>query len=492
LTEDSAEPDAEPYSLTIGINSIITLEVTRQAIKIPVTLFTSNNCVITEKALIDSGAGGNFIDTHAVERLNLTQIRLSRPIVVRNVDGTQNSNGTITHRTQVDADVAGRPQCLSLLITKLGNQNLILGLPWLDKENPDINWRTGTLSWRPTNLTIVGDNNDKKGSDFTPPYLSLNALQEDFVLSLAETFEEPSLSPQESCLDIYKMKLSEQFEQTYGTKEEPQPLLEAYKKYAHVFNKKAAERLPKSRPYDHEIHLKPDFKPCKQPPYSLNPEQQDLVKKFIKENLEKGYIEPSKSPMGSPMFFVGKKDGKMRPCQDYRELNTETIKDAFPLLNINGILNRVQRAKWFALGDVFWGFNNILIKKEHRELAAFTTPFGHYQPKVMFFGLCNSPATFQRIMTHYLGDFINENWCFVYMDDILIIGETREQVRERTLKVLKVLSDEDLYLKIEKCKFEVQKVDYLGFTLTPGRVEMDRKKLAGINDWPSPKTLRQV
>lgn len=156
-------------------------------------------------ALIDSGAGGNFIDTETVERLQLARIELRRPIMVRNVDGTYNANGQITHRVLLDATTAGQRQTLSLLVTGIGKQSIILGLPWLIKENPDINYRTGQLQWRPTPLSIVEDNNDKEGGDsLKPPYLFLNSMacDDSFSISLAETFEEPGVSPNVSCLDI--------------------------------------------------------------------------------------------------------------------------------------------------------------------------------------------------------------------------------------------------------------------------------------------------
>ena len=127
-----------------------------------------------------------------------------------------------------------------------------------------------------------------------------------------------------------------------------------------------------------------------------------LAKEFIKENLEKGYIVDSKSAMASPLFFVGKKDGASRPCQDYQKLNNGTIKNAFPLPNIQDLLRDLQGATYFTKLDIRWGYNNIQIKKEDRWKAAFSTPFGLYEPTVMFFGMCNSPATFQRMMNHIL------------------------------------------------------------------------------------------
>ena len=192
----------------------------------------------------------------------------------------------------------------------------------------------------------------------------------------------------------------------------------------------------------------------------------ELAKTFVDENLKKGYIVHSKSPMASPLFFVGKKNGASRPCQDYRKLNEGTIKDAFPHPNILDLLRDLQEAKYFTKLDVRWGYNNFQIKPEDRWKAAFSTPFGLYEPTVMFFGLCNSPATFQRMMNHILWFEINEGWCKVHMDVVLMAAMTIKGLIDRTLCVLKVLEENDLYLKPEKCEFEKTKIEYLGYVIS--------------------------
>jgi hypothetical protein len=374
-----------------------------------------------------------------------------------------------------------------------------LGLPWLIKENPDINWTKGHLQWRNAALTVIRDDTVKKGGNFPKiPYLFDQTLdsRDPFLISLIETFEEPTIPADESSLDILRIKISDHFNQIYGkpeTKQSHQELVpKLYHQFIELFNKKTSERFPKPRPYDHEINLKPDFKPFKQAPYPLNPLQTKLAQDFIKENLDKGYIVKSKSPMASPLFFVGKKDGSYRPCQDYRKLNEGTVKDAFPLPNIQDLLRDLQGKQYFTKLDIRWGYNNIQIKPDHRWKAAFNTPFGLYEPTVMFFGLCNSPATFQRMMNHILWEEISEGWCKVYMDDILITADDLETLRKRTKQVLQILKTHDLYLKPEKCDFEKQQVDYLGFIIKPGEIAMDPSKLSGISDWPSPKTVKQV
>ena len=118
---------------------------------------------------------------------------------------------------------------------------------------------------------------------------------------------------------------------------------------------------------------------------------------WTKENLDKGYIRPSQSPMASPFFYVKKKDGKLRSCQDYRYLNEWTIKNAYPLPLISELTDKLAGTKYFTKLNVRWGYNNIWIKDKDQWEAAFKTNKGLFEPTVMFFRMCNSPATFQSM-----------------------------------------------------------------------------------------------
>ena len=130
----------------------------------------------------------------------------------------------------------------------------------------------------------------------------------------------------------------------------------------------------------------------------MSPNKQTELDKFLDEQLEKGYIEPSKSPLASPVFFIKKKDGKLRLIQDYRRLNTITIPNRTPLPLANDIINRLSGSNYFTKFDVRWGYNNIRIRAGDEWKGAFATHRGLFQPKVMFFGMTNSPATFQSLM----------------------------------------------------------------------------------------------
>ena len=153
---------------------------------------------------------------------------------------------------------------------------------------------------------------------------------------------------------------------------------------------------------------------------------------------------------------------------------------------------KASGAKYFTKFDIQWGYNNVQIKDGDQWKAAFKTNIGLFKPMVMFFGLCNSPATFQAMMNDILKDELSEGWVIVYMDDILIFSKTKEKLEEMTKKVLQQLRENDLYLKPGKCEFCKTRIEYLGLIIEEGKMMMDPGKLKGIRDWPIPKTVKQV
>jgi len=142
--------------------------------------------------------------------------------------------------------------------------------------------------------------------------------------------------------------------------------------------------------------------------------------------------------------------------------------------------------------DVRWGYNNIQIKKGDEWKAAFKTNHGLYEPTVMFFGMCNSPATFQAMMDSIFDDMISDSLIIVYMDDMFIFEKDLSPLITNTRSVLRRLQDNDLYLKPSKCEFHKMKIEYLGMIIEEGRISMDTSKLKGIQDWPIPSTVKQV
>jgi hypothetical protein len=175
-----------------------------------------------------------------------------------------------------------------------------------------------------------------------------------------------------------------------------------------VFAKESFDDLPEHKPWDHAVELAPDANPKSCKVYPLAASEQKELDAFLKENLESGRICPSKSPMASPVFFIKKKDGALRLVQDYRALNAMTVKNKYPLPLIPELIAKLRGAKYFTKLDVRWGFNNVRMKEGDEWKAAFRTNRGLFEPLVMFFGLTNSPATFQTMMDDIFEELISE------------------------------------------------------------------------------------
>ena len=155
-------------------------------------------------------------------------------------------------------------------------------------------------------------------------------------------------------------------------------------------------------------------------------------------------------------------------------------------------MDKIKDGKYFTKLDIRWGYNNIQIKEGDEWKAAFKTNRGLYEPTVMFFGMCNSPATFQAMMDDIFEDLIEEGIVIIYMDDMFLSTKTKEQLRENTRWVLQRLMENNLYLKPKKCEFCKEKIEWLGMVIEEGKITMDPGKLKGIQDWPAPTTVKQV
>jgi len=267
---------------------------------------------------------------------------------------------------------------------------------------------------------------------------------------------------------------------------------EEFHRWIKVFGKKQSERMLIRKIWDHAIDLKEGFIPRKGKVYPLSREEREEVREFVKEQLRKGYIRLSKSPQTAPVFFVGKKDGKKRMVQDYRYLNEWTIKNNYPLPLISDVLENIGTKKLFTKMDLRWGYNNVRIKEGDEWKAAFMTPEGSFEPTVMFFGLTNSPATFQAIMNELLRDLINMGKIAVFIDDIIVGTETEEGHDELVAEVIKRLEENDLYVKLEKCRWKVREVGFLGVEIGLEGIKMEKEKVKGVLEWLTPTCVKDV
>ena len=367
------------------------------------------------KVLVDSGATNNFIHPNFVKRMGLGQRELDKPKNIYNIDNTTNKAGQIMHYLNLAVTMGGTTKEMRFLITDIGREDVLLGYPWLATYEPRFSWRHGTID--EANLPIVLQTiKPNSPQDVITRYLSTEE-RDDIVRELEQEVggEPPTIRTTATELAIAAQQYTKAAE-----------IPEEYQQYAKVFSEEESHQFPLSRDFDHAITLKPgapDSISCKV--YPMMREEDMALDLWIDEQLEKGYIEPSISPYASSFFFIKKKDGKLHLVQDYRTINSYTVRNQYPLPLISDLIWDLGGAQLYTKFDVRQGYNNIHIKEADAHKAAFKTRRGLHQPKVMMFGLCNSPATFQAFMNDRyrrviakhdaLGTFIR-----IYMDDIAV------------------------------------------------------------------------
>ena len=274
-----------------------------------------------------------------------------------------------------------------------------------------------------------------------------------------------------------------------GKELEIQKQVQAYKilePYVALFSPQLGN--PPPRDLDFRITLNGTPLPKRHSPYPLSQEKKAAMIEQVTELLTRGAIEPSVSPWSSPILFVKKKEGTWRLCVDYRTLNSFTKPDAYPLPKMATLLRKIGDSRFFTKIDLHSGFHQIPVQAASREYTAFSTPesvqgHSHFQWKVMPFGLINAPAIFQRLMERTLANIPN---CIVYIDDILIYAYTKGQHDQVVKLVLQKLWDNKLYIKFSKCDFCKNTVTFLGHTITPGKLTLDKEKVKAITDWEAP------
>ena len=240
----------------------------------------------------------------------------------------------------------------------------------------------------------------------------------------------------------------------------------------------------------HDIPLVDDA-PVRQRYRRIPPSEYEAVKEPINQLLSTQVIRESSSPYASPIVLVRKKDGSLRMCVDYRQLNSKTRKDAFPLPRIDESLDALSGACWFSTLDLASGYNQVPVTEADRPKTAFCTPFGLFEWNRMPFGLCNAPSTFQRLMQRIFGDQQCQS-LLLYLDDIVVFSSSVEQHLERLRVVLGRLQAEGLKAKLSKCAFFQKEVHYLGHVISGQGVSTDQGKIEVVANWPVPTTVSEL
>lgn len=449
-------------------------------------------------AWIDCGAETNFIDPKIVTELQLPWKKKKDPYPLLNAEGQlfDYNDGVIDQETDhLKVDIQGRSQNISCDIIPLGERtDILLGMPWLERENPHIDWRNGQVTFPgdpKSDATTITTNNKrshtltkedgmgKRGTQRPPPPKGvrhkhkIGTRRKSEILGLLKKQDPRKDEPD-----------------TRNSQDRLKNIPKEYRIYDKLFSEELETGIPEHSRWDHEINLTDENLPM-QKLYALNQQELQEQKEYIDEMLRKGYIRISNSSSASAMFFVPKKNGRNRPVIDYRPLNARTIKDRTPLPLITELKDRLQGKQIFTALDLKGAYNLIRIKEGDEWKTAFRARSGLYEYVVMPFGLTNAPATFQRMINNVLRQYL-DIFVVCYLDDILIFSDNEEEHTEHVHKVLKALQDAKLLVEPEKSFFHVRKVDFLGHTITPGEIRMEQKKISAVAEWKVPNNIKET
>uniref|UniRef100_A0A8C5P957 Gypsy retrotransposon integrase-like protein 1 n=1 Tax=Leptobrachium leishanense TaxID=445787 RepID=A0A8C5P957_9ANUR len=437
----------KPNAKDISTDSNNTSKVS-PLLTMPVVLQWNNHC-ITVKAMIDSGASSCFIDVDFAAKSSIPVQNKRLPISIHLIDGSSLKTGPVFQETiPLQVHIGSKHvESLSFDVLPSNMFPLVLGIPWLRLHDPVIRWSSATIIFPSKHCTTT------------------------CLLPKSQI-----VAPLCSILDIHMKRAKITIPTVYHA-------------FQDVFDEKGVETLPPHRSYDCPIDLIPGAPIPYGHIYPLSEPELKILKEYLRENTEKGFIRLSTSPTG--IFFVGKKDGGLRPCVDYRELNKITIKKRYPLPLILELMERLQTATIFTKLDLRGAYNLLRIRKGDEWKMAFRTRYGHFEYLVMPYGLCNAPASFQYLVNDIFHNILDQ-YVIVYLDDILVYSDNLQEHHIHMKEVLSRLRKNHLYAKVEKCLFETSSVSFLGFIITAGNIKMDPEKIKAMESCPIPVTRKET
>jgi hypothetical protein len=259
--------------------------------------------------------------------------------------------------------------------------------------------------------------------------------------------------------------------------------------YTDVFSEVTG--LPLDREVEFSIDLVPETQAIHKAPYQMAPTELRELKEQLQELLDQGFIRPSVSLWGAPVLFVKKKDGSMRMCIDYRELNRVTINNKYPLPRIDDLFDHLKGASVFSKIDLLSGYHQLKVREEDIPKTAIRTRYGHYEFLVMPFELTNAPSVFMDLMNQVFHEYL-DSFVLVFIDDILIYSANYAKHEEHLKMVLERLREKKLFAKFKKCEFWLEEVAFLGHVVNKNGLAVDPAKVQAVVEWERLTSVREI
>ncbi|KAL0560351.1 hypothetical protein IC582_000752 [Cucumis melo] len=431
------------------------------------TVVTGTLPVLGHYALVlfDSGSSHSFISSTFVSHARLEVEPLRHVLSVSTPSGECMLSKEKVKTCQIE--IAGHVIEVTLLVLDMLDFDVILGMDWLAANHVSIDCSRKEVTFNPPSR--AGFKFKGEGSRSLPQVIS--------AIRASKLLSQGTWGILASVVDTREADVS--------LSSEP-----VVRDYPDVFLEELPG-LPPHREVEFAIELEPGTVPISRAPYRMAPPELKELKVQLQELLDKGFIRPSVSPWGAPVLFVKKKDGSMRLCIDYRELNKVTVKNKYPLPRIDDLFDQLQGATVFSKIDLRSGYHQLRIKDEDVPKTAFRSRYGHYEFIVMSFGLTNAPAVFMDLMNRVFREFL-DTFVIVFIDDILIYSKTEAEHEEHLRMVLQTLRDNKLYAKFSKCEFWLKQVSFLGHVVSKAGVSVDPAKIEAVTGWTRPSTVSEV
>lgn len=382
---------------------------------------------------------------------------------------------------------------ITLDVTDMASHDVVLGIPWLRKHNPVINWRRGVLKFTECDCIIGIQPTQRQRSLVDEARKQLGNVQ----LAPTRAIRQMDSTRTDTALGQAGHTMANGKDGIHAPSKDTNvselSIPKEYSKWKRLFEEeKGLDALPTHRPWDHKIHLQPGKEPPWGPIYAMSEKELKTLDEWLKEKLEKGWIRKSTSAAASPVMFVPKPNGKLRLVVDFRRLNDITVKNRYPLPNIEEMQDRLTGSDWYTKIDLRDAFYAIRMAKGEEWKTAFRTRYGLFEFLVMPMGLTNAPASCQDLVNEVLRDLLDV--CVVaYMDDILVYtqGELGKHVRQ-VQDVFERLTRAGFKTAPEKCEFHKKEVKFLGFIINTKGIKIDPEKTTSIREWPTPQNVKDV